>query len=203
MSDPDAIDPNLLERLRAGDDLAKAEFCQMYLPRLVNDRGWVRTRVPDDHLIEIAAHKTLLDFAEDPRNYDPQRTPIVRYLRYTAHRDLLNLLKQEQRHSRRRAPLEVVELRPVARNVPQEGPALPGDMSTEDVLRMLWEKLPDTRDRQAVTMILDGVKATSAFAALYGLTHLSPKEQQDQVKRNKDRLDKVMKSLGRQIRGSG
>jgi hypothetical protein len=203
MSDPDAIDPTLLERLRAGDDLAKAEFCQIYLPRLVNDRSWVRTRVPDDHLIEIAAHTTLLDFAEDPRNYNPQRMPIVPYLRFTAHRDLLNLLKQEQRHSGRRAPLDVVELRPVARNVPQEGPALPGDMSTEDVLRLLWEKLPDSRDRRAVTMILDGVKATTEFAALYGLTHLPPKEQQDEVKRIKDRLDKVMKRLGRQIRDSG
>lgn len=201
MPDADPQDADLLRRLREGDPTAPAACCERYLPVLLGDRRWVRADVRDPHLIEEAVHTALLDFVKAPERYDPARLPLLRYLGMAAHNDLLNLLNREQRHGRRRAPLEAVDLLQHAWNDEREEPELPGGMDQKEVEQRLRERLPDERDRTAAAMMLDRVRRSAEYAQLYGLTHLPPEEQRRQVKQIKDRLDKVMKRLGMRARG--
>jgi hypothetical protein len=200
MSDPDAIDPTLLERLRAGDPVARAEFCDIYLPRLLVDRRWILPGIHDEHLIQDAAHTALIDFIRRPDRYDPGKLPILRYLRMAAQGDLRNLLAREQRHAIRRTSLDDVELSDPGGNDPQEAPDPPSSISYDLLRRRIREEFPDERDQQAAQMIMDNVKGTAAYARLFDLTGLSKSEQAHEVKRQKDRLKARMRRIGKRLR---
>ena len=200
---PDEIADDLYHRLCAGDPVAPSEFCERYLPRLMSDRRWVLPGIHDEHMIEDAAIEAVLSFIRHPDRYDPAQLEIMSYLRMAARGDLINLLKKETRHADRRAPIDAVELQPPARNDEHDAPDLPGNVSQELLMRRLREALPDPRDHEAVRLMLDGVRETGAYTRVYGLGNLSLEEQRRQVKRHKDRLDKVMKRLGKRFRGGG
>ncbi|MGD9893709.1 MAG: RNA polymerase sigma factor [Dehalococcoidia bacterium] len=200
MSDPDAIDPNLLEHLHAGDLVARAEFCDIYLPKLLVDRRWILPGIRDEHLIQDAAHTALIDFIRRPDRYDPDKLPILQYLRMAAQGDLRNLLAREQRHAMRRTSLDDVELSAPVGNDPQEAPDPPSGISYDLLRRRILEEIPDKRDQQAAQMIMDNIKDTAAYARLYGLTGLSKSEQVREVKRQKDRLKARMKRMGKRLR---
>lgn len=200
---PDEIADDLYHRLCAGDPVAPSEFCERYLPRLMSDRRWVLPGIRDEHMIEEAAERAVLSFVQHPERYDPTRSKIMSYLRMAAKGDLINLINRESRHANRRAPIDAVELQPPARNDEHDAPDLPGNVSQELLMRRLREALPDSRDQEAVRLMLDGVRETGAYTRVYGLGNLSLEEQRRQVKRHKDRLDKVMKRLGKRFRGGG
>ena len=199
----DTSDNDLIQRLRDGDPAAPSEFCERYLPALMENRVWARGSVRDEHILEEAAIQAVLDFVEHPNKYQPARLTVLKYLRMAAAGDLKNLLAKERRHALRRAPLEAVELHPPAGNERQEGAHLPAGVSQELLFRRLREQTPDPRDWQAMQMMIDGVRATADYARIYGLTDLPVVEQRRQVKRHKDRLEKVMKRLGGRLRDGG
>lgn len=197
---PSSDDAELLHRLRARDPIAAAEFCERYLPLLLADRRWFAGRTRDDHLIEEAAHLALFNFVKRPETYDSSQKGILPYLRMAAGGDLLNAIAREQRHARRRAPLEAVELQPVGGNDQQSPPDLPGGVSQELLLHRLREQLPEPRDREAMGMMIDGVRETAAYARLYELDHLPAEQQTRAVKRHKDRLKQRARRLGVRFR---
>ncbi len=57
-----------------------------------------------------------------------------------------------------------------------------------------------TTDRKLVELMMDGVRETSAFAAVLGIVHLSDKDQRKAVKQHKDRLKKAIQ---RAVRNHG
>ena len=77
---------------------------------------WLATRCPkfDEHFRREAAGAALVALMENPAVYDPSRKGLWEYLQMSARGDLLNLLKKEHRHIRRRIRLESVELQPDA-----------------------------------------------------------------------------------------
>ena len=191
---------DLLRRLRERDPVAPTEFCERFLPILLADRRWVRGATRDAHVIEEAVHDALFDFVKRPEVYNPSLSPLVSYLRRSARGDLLNILNREERHAKRRAPLEAVELRPPAGNEQQSPPALPGGVSRELLLRRLRDELPDPRDWEALCLMLDGVRQTAVYARLYGLADLPLAEQARAVKRHKDRVKQRARRLGDRVR---
>jgi len=190
----------LLQRLCDRDPIATAEACELLLPQLLADRRWLPSGISDPHIAEDAAHEALLDFVERPERYNPALLSVLPYLRMAARRNALNLIKRESRHKGRRAPLELVELHPPRGNEADEGSGLPSSVSQALLLRRLSEQVPDARDRAALALMLDQMRATSVYARIFGLEHLSPEEQRRTVKRHKDRLGKVMKRLGERLR---
>jgi DNA-directed RNA polymerase specialized sigma24 family protein len=191
-----ADDADLLHRLRDGDVLAPSQFCERFLPQLLSNRGWAAGLSRDEHLVKDAAIEALFTFVRSPHSYDPARMEILPYLRLAAKRDLLNALARERRHAIRRAPLEAVELHPVAGNDEQEGPELPGGASAEELLQRLRTELPDPRDWEAMCLIMDGVRTYKEFVRVYGLSDLRLAEQRRVIKQHKDRLKKRAMRLG-------
>jgi hypothetical protein len=197
----DTDDADLHQRLCDGDPTAPSQFCDLYLPQLLADRHrWAVPGVRDEHLVEDAAITAVLDFVKRPDAYDRARLAILPYLRMAAKADLLNLLARERRHAIRRAPLDAVELRPVVGNDEREAQSERTDPPAEALVHRLRERLPDPCDREAAALMLGGVRETAAYAVLYGLRDLPIAEQRRIVKQHKDRLDKVMKRLGKRIR---
>lgn len=190
----------LLRRLLDGDPIAPAEASEYYLPLLLANRGWARGYTQDEHRVETAADDALLSFLERPDRFDATKLSLLRYLAMSARGDLKNAVQREARHASRRVLLEVVELRPPGGNDAQTELELPGGLSAEELLRRLHERVTDPLDRRALALIIDGVRETPAYARIWGFTHLPMAEQRQLVKLNKDRLEKQVRRLGRQIR---
>lgn len=198
---PADFEADLLRRLRASDAVASAEACEHFLPLLLGRRGWTRGYALDEHRIESAAHDALFAFVQRPERFDPARLSLLSYLRMAARADLINATERERRHALRRVPIEAVELRDPAGNQGQSEVELPGGLSAAALMRRLHARITDPADRKALARMIDGVRETAPFARIWGLEHLPIEQQRLEVKKNKDRLQKQARRLGRQIRG--
>ncbi len=73
-------------------------------------------------------------------------------------------------------------------------------MDADRIRPELDRLFPNRADRQAVELMLDEERSTAAFAKVWSLGHLSLQEQRKEVKRGKDRLNKVLSRLGKALR---
>src|SRR5215211_429173 len=189
-------------RLLSDDPIAPAQLARVYLEPVV---AHLRTRFPDVRdrdLLWDAAADAILNYAEDPSTYDPQKRGLFGYLKMSARGDLLNAL---DRDSRRRN----VELYAVGGNRLQEdeeeGYAIERKPQTvarsDETMRRVYAALPDPRDRQFLDLMMDQVRETRAFAEVLGIENKDAAEQRQIVKRNKDRIKKRIQRLGLKLRG--
>jgi hypothetical protein len=187
------------------DPTAPSDLAATYLAPLV---GWLRQTFPrdDDALLETIADDLVLDLAEYPERYDPDRLPLERYLRMAARGDLKNAQDAVRRRAARWTSLEGVELLPSARNSRWA--------DTTDLAGRVADALDDERlaamlahlvgrDREVVELMLDGERRTTEFATILGLQDRPLDEQVREVKRAKDRLKKKMQRWWRRTAGDG
>ena len=197
------MDEAELQRLHArlvdGDRTASREVVRLvdaYFPRLLSRLRGKWPRAPRE-LCEEAALEALFNYLNAPHAYDPSRGRLERYLFWSAHRDLQNLLDREGRQRLRHTrSLDRVELDAAGGKwTLGEGiadpRADPGRWLDEVDPRLLAEiaaALPDEGDRRVLALIVAGERRTAPFAALLGLGGLAPDEQRRRVKRVKDRI---------------
>jgi plasmid stabilization system protein ParE len=198
---PDAL--ALHQRLLARDPTASNDLADAYLETLVVWLGETDAGAPEDARIE-AAEDAILALIRNPESYCPERQTLEVYLRLSARGDLRNLLRNERRHNKGRTPWNRVELLPDAGKYlgRDDDPALPLRLAEER--QSIAAAVPDSvrgglseTDQNALELILHKERSTSVFAKLYGLLHLSAKEQRSEVKRHKDRLKNILKRAGR------
>lgn len=179
---------NLHALLLAGHPGAAGLACEAFLAPLI---AHLRLRFPqaDDHLLEDAAHLTLVNHVKRPEKYDPARHPDPgAYLRMDAEGDVRNAVRREGKHHRDR---EFVELDAVSGKEEGGGPLLRliRDEDAADFRRAV-EAASDPTDLVVMRLLMAGEKATAVFAAALGIGHLPPPEQEAEVKRAKDRAHK-------------
>ena len=61
------------------------------------------------------------------------------------------------------------------------------------------QRLLDPRDRQILALRLQGERRTEAFAEILGLSYLPIEAQRREVKRAKDRIDKILRRHGGRV----
>lgn len=192
------------KRLLEGDVTAPAELADTHL-RIMLTHLRIRFRgVQDETLLQDAAADALLDYIEHPSRFDPQKSSLSSYLKMSAEGDLRNALDREARRRRHLQPLAGVELFLPDRNNALEGiedrldAETPGETRQALMVRIRQE-FPDARDWNLVTLMMDGVRRTSAFAEVLEIGHLGDIERQRIVKQHKDRLKKRLERLGVKI----
>jgi RNA polymerase sigma-70 factor (ECF subfamily) len=208
-----AVELALHERLLAGDPIAPAETFERYLEPVTASLLRGRERGPDTHLAESAATDAIVKYVTQPRKYDPNRLPLLSYLRMAARRDYQNARKQEQRHTRRAFSIDDqpdgVELQLVDWNTSVEDEALeqigvdlPAGLDRDEALRRIQEEFPDARDLALVQLLLDRERRTEPYAAVLGIQDRPMREQRDEVKRHKDRLNRRLQRLRARLGGT-
>ena len=85
-----------------------------------------------------------------------------------------------------------VELDPVAGNLLQQEESAQLHQQEEDCMNLLQ----DPQDQQILAPRLRGERRTVAFAAILGISHLPIEAQRQEVKRAKDRIDKILRRKG-------
>ncbi|HWG46953.1 MAG TPA: hypothetical protein VN688_29590 [Gemmataceae bacterium] len=199
MSDPPEQSDfcSLHERLLNGDRLASEELCRRVLSFLVAE---VARKFPrsDEQLVSDGVIDAVLDYCSQPRQYDADAgVPLDRFLALAARRNVANLQCGEQRRKQRerRAGEKKreadVALDPLARNIQQEERE-----AMEQRRAVLLAALKTARDREILTLWLDGVKDNAAFATVLNVTHLPLDRQRVEVKRHKDRILRFLRRKG-------
>lgn len=198
-------DRALRARLLRRDPLAPSDLAVAHLEPLVEwlGRAFPRRAFPsmDPDLLRIAATDLILDLAETPERYDPDRGDLPAYLRMAAKGDVLNALKREGRRAGRQVPLEDVELSGWARNSLVEGPPDPAEV-VAGATRIDPETMTTIRGHfddvewEVVQLMGERERRTSRFALVLGLADWPEIEQRREVKKVKDRLQKRLRRLG-------
>lgn len=196
------MDEDELQRLHArlldGDPTATRDlvrFVDTSAPRLLTQ---LRRKWPGAarELCEEAVLEALFNYLNAPGVYDPARGRLERYLFWSAHRDLQNLIERE-RHQRPPNTRSLdVELGAAGRKWtlaervadPRADPDHWLDEIDPRLLARIAAALPDEQDRRVFALIVAGERHTAAFASLLGLAHLAHDEQRQLVKRVKDRV---------------
>jgi RNA polymerase sigma-70 factor (ECF subfamily) len=179
----------------AGEVDALARIFDLYFVRIVNK---VKSKFPryfDPHQYESSVNEALVDYLRNPSAYNPARgISLFSYLVMAARGDFQNLVEKDRRLLRDQNPLVVED----DDDAPELDLQDPRYENFEEVLMrnesIVWENiaevLPDPRDQRCVYAMMEQERATSAFAGIYGLTSLPPKEQEHEVKKHKDRVKK-------------
>jgi hypothetical protein len=86
----------------------------------------------------------------------------------------------------------IVELDPVAGNLLQQEEGAQLHQQEEGLMNLLQ----DPKDRQILALRLEGERRTAVFAEILGVSHLPMEVQRREVKRAKDRIDKILRRKG-------
>lgn len=199
------------ERLLSGDPVASAELAQAYLDPLVRHLRFRHPEVRDEALLWDAATDAVLNYADNPSGFDPERLGLFGYLKMSSNGDLLNALEKERRRraSERSANLKAVELEP------GDGKELQRDEGIEsfekgseqdkersrEIMDRVYGALPDPTDQRILELMMDEVRETEAFAEVLGIRDRDETEQRKTVKRYKDRIKKRVQRLGLTLGG--
>lgn len=185
----------LHRRLCDGDRTASEMLAELILEPLVEalSRRFPRT---DEQIIWDGVVEAVLDYCTRPHQFDAERgVPLDHFLLMASTRNLQNLLRGETRRRARQEKVSAshlsttVELDPVLGNLLQKEESEQLQQREEDMMHLLH----DPTDRQIVALRLRGERRTEAFAEVLGISHLPIDMQRRQVKRAKDRIDKIIR----------
>ena len=187
----------LHRRLCDGDRTASEELAELILEPLVDA---VSRRLPhhDEQTIWDGVVDALLDYCARPHQFDEaRRVPLDRFLRMASQHNVMNLLRGEARRRTREETAHsnvsaAVELDPTAGNILQQEEARGLQRRQEGMM----QRLSDPRDRQILALRLQGERRTEAFAEILGISYLPIEAQRREVKRTKDRIDKILRRHG-------
>lgn len=205
---PSPADPGraLWERLVAGDDpTAQSDLAAAYLEPLATG---LRRRYPgvDASFPDTAAEEAILTLIRKPAAYQPERQTLDVYLRMSAEGDLKNLLRSEDRHRKRRADLEAVELSAsqgkylwdedadpanvVERAEDEASRTITSSVARNEVLRGL-----SPTEARVFDLMQAGERQTGVYARVLGIEDWPIERQRQEVKRVKDRIKKRIARL--------
>ena len=186
----------LHQHLLDGDVTATAEIAELFMPIIIGKLRRGYPSLDDPHLIDTAVEDALMNYFARPEQYDPARLSLAGYLRMSANGDLLNLLKREKAQNYQSLS-ECVELEDG--NV-EYGVRVQDDLDLEALMLAhhspIWQRLsallPDPDDQRMILLMMEGVRETSVYASVLGISDRSSQEQAQVVKRHKDRIKKTL-----------
>jgi DNA-directed RNA polymerase specialized sigma24 family protein len=191
-ADEEKIGADLHALMMQGDVTAPARIAEFFLPLLV---ARLTSKNIDQEILDTAAADALLSYFKNPAQYHAGKLSLGKFLLMSARGDLKNLLARREKEVERFGFTESVEL---------------GSSSSEqskdiikDQLTAILNMLDNPTDKQIASLMAEGIRETGAYAEVLGISDLSPKEQAKIVKRNKDRLLKLLQRSRKEIKKAG
>ncbi len=178
------------------DETAFAKLCDKYLEPTIKAlrQYYFRIHRIDDSIIPEIVIDSFCAYAENPKKFDPEKRSLAQFLKMDAAGDLINAWAKRTRSMSKLTPIkdehEAELLSPDGRLINAEAAAI---LQVE--LQRLFE---NERDMEIADLILSKKRDTAAYAKILKIAHLPFEEQQQEVKRHKDRIKKV---LDRNLKG--
>jgi hypothetical protein len=204
---PDEIELHKL--IQSGDDLAFAKLCDKYLEptiKKVRNFNW-QIHLSDSSLITEVVIDSFYGYLYNPDKFNSEKQTLEKFLVIDVEGDLKNAWAKKKRHQKKFEGIKnEVEFDERFRNS-ETGKIR--KLNTPDqkminkeadgiLIAELKKHFDSDRDIEMANLILARERDTSVYAGVLEITHLNFEEQQQEVKRNKDRIKKV---LDRKIKG--
>lgn len=180
------------------DDLAFARLCDtLYEKVFAQLRSFYRQHSGvDEALLLNVVTDTFLNYFRSPQRYQPDKQSLERFLTMDAEGDLLNAIEKNRRLTKKFQ--KAVELDAENGNSWLRDPDTPWLLllkkeQRESLQQRLAELFTTPTDRAIAELMLEGERSTRAYALLLNITDLNADDQRKEVKRNKDRIDKIFK----------
>lgn len=192
-SDELAIQQRLLSR----DPVARSDVIAALYADVV--RG-VQRRAGGDcdlALAEEQAGEALLQYAEDPSRYDPDRGSLHDYLVMIGLSRYRDARRYDRRHGAGLPSLSNPRIAAVADRADESDiEELIADLDAAQLKSRLIAHFDDPRDWAAADLVLDGVPGWEPYVEALGLASLAEDQQRTEVYRVKNRVKKRLQRLG-------
>jgi hypothetical protein len=189
-------------RLLEDDITVTAEIANVYLEPLVKILLGKYPQLDDPHFVPTAVEDALLSYFNRPEQFDPRRgISLFSYLQMSAIGDLKNLLQNHKAHIEKLnydEPVEEFVELPLyepeykVEKDDQSDLEVPVEWQNPLIEVQLTELLPNIVDQKIMRLMMEGERATHTFANVLGILDLPSNEQRKIVKRNKDRIKKII-----------
>jgi hypothetical protein len=185
--------------IQISDDIALAKLYDLYGESIVKSlkRWFQKVASIDEALIFEAVNEAFFGYYRNPGTFDPNQNSLHRFLEIAADRDLKNILQREKKHSNKQSLPEDVELEDkfwnnIRKDRQSTDEELIWNQSLELVDKELANYFTNEVDISLAKMVLSEKRETEAFSKVLQIQNLSIAEQRKEVKRNKDRVKKVL-----------
>lgn len=199
----------LHNQLIAGEDTAFARLCDGYLKKTIQklkEKNVVIHRT-DETLIPDVVTDSFYNYLYNPEIFNPEKLSLEKFLIMNAKGDLINAWQGAKKHRTRFSKIKAnVEIDEEDGNNqiqdPSDGTSPMTIMINKESEQILNSELElifnNKKDIEIAHLILSKERETKVFAQILNVSHLSFPQQQEEVKRNKDRIKKV---LDRKLKG--
>ncbi|MBA3682074.1 MAG: hypothetical protein H0W73_13085 [Bacteroidetes bacterium] len=182
----------------SGDDLAFVKFCDEYYERIY-EKVLVFNKLifkENETLIMDVVTDTFLKYFRDPNRYDPEKQTLERFLLMDAEGDLKNEWEKWKRQNKN--SVRSVELDEKNGNsIQDEEPDPITNLINKEDIELLYKKLKilftDEKDIEIAHLMLAGERRSTEYAKVLEIEDWEPKEQRLEIKKQKDRIDKVIR----------
>lgn len=181
----------------SGDDIAFARFCDEYYELIYEKVLTFNKAVFNEHetLIIDVVTDTFLNYFRYPARYDPEKQTLERFLIMDAEGDLKNAWEKYKRQTKKL--IRSVELEEKNGNsiVDEELDPINNLINKENI-EILYKKLKilftSNTDIEIAQLMLAGERRSSEYAKLLEIEGRPPEEQKLEIKKQKDRIDKII-----------
>lgn len=189
----------LHELLLAGDSLALPKLYDTYGDNIVNilraDFSELAKR--DESLLFEAVNDAFIGYNSNPQTFDHNKNTLKNFLIMAAKRDLLNIISRNKNYQEKIKLPEDVEVEEKQRNIIQKNKYSPDEEIVQrESLQLIDIELRKyfliDKDLEMAKMIIRGERQTEAFAIVLEVERLEKSKQQEEVKKHKDRIKKVI-----------
>jgi len=150
----------------------------------------------DAALAEEKAGDALLQYAENPGRYDPERSALRTYLILVGHSKYRTALWRERQRAARQYslsnPQTVAAAERASADVMEE---LVADIDASQLKARLISHFDDPRDKAAAALVLDDTQGWEPYVDVLGLSSLPVEQQKAEVYRVKSRVKKRLQRL--------
>lgn len=176
-------------RLVSGEDYRiTAEMAELFLPLLIERLKRSFAGLRDPHVVESAAIDSMLAYFKEPQRFQPQKGSLLHYLYMDARFNIIDALRP-----RATVELPMSQLEYILEGISDVDDAELGLVERESpLLRQALALVQNPVDQEIVTLMIEGVRDTAIYASVLGVDHRPKTEQAALVKRNKDRLKKLL-----------
>lgn len=183
----------------SGSDIALSRLYELYGEVIIKylKRKFNKIARTDDSPILEAVNQTFLDYFQNPTGYNPAIIPLQKYLEMAAKMDLLNILEKDKRYSKKKElPADVELQEKFWNNTIETTETIDGEIIQTEIMNRIDQELAkhfnSDEDRLMAKLILAKERKTEVFAEILGIKNTDSDIQKTEVKKNKDRIKKVI-----------
>lgn len=204
-------DAEIHKRVLAKDHSSFARLAHAFSQKFENILSHRYEGNVDRMIISEAINEAFRKYLLNPDRYNPSGKSLESYLFTSASWNLQNALSKEntRRKNEQKAIRELTIQEKAFESKTHEDAEeftevfkIPPEYGSDKLLRQIvLDKFADPVDLHVAELLIDGIRATEAYAEVLGCQHLSKEEKEQAVKRNKDRISARIKRMRVKHRG--